>query len=132
MDILKKRFMECKLELHPDKTKIIYCKDASRTKEYPTTTFDFLGFTFRPRRSKNKRSGNLFANFLPAISKKAMKDINAKTRSTKLRKRTDLSLKEIAKKINPILRGLYNYYGKFYPSAMGSIWDLYGITLRIL
>jgi RNA-directed DNA polymerase len=129
MKVLKERFLECKLELHPDKTKIIYCKSSKKTKEYPITSFDFLSFTFRPRCSRNKRNGELFAGFLPAISKGAKKAINAKIRKTNLRNRSELSLKEIAKKCNPVLRGVYNYYGKFYPSAMNSIWDNFDRTL---
>ena len=128
IDILKKRFLECKLELHPDKTKIIYCKDVNRKANFSNVDFDFLGFTFRPRRSKNKR-GIVFTSFLPAISKKALKDINSKTRKMNFRNRTDLSLREIAKMANPVLRGLYNYYGKFYPSAMESVWKHFNKTL---
>ena len=69
---LKERFAECGLELHPDKTRIVYCKDDDRREDYPETKFDFLGYTFRPRRSKN-RNGKLFINFTPAVSRKACK-----------------------------------------------------------
>jgi len=69
---LKERFAECKLELHPDKTKIIYCKDKNRTDEYQDIQFDFLGYTFRPRSAQNKQ-GERFLSFLPAVSKKAVK-----------------------------------------------------------
>jgi RNA-directed DNA polymerase len=71
-DSLKKRFANCGLELHPTKTRIVYCKDDDRRGEHPETKFDFLGYTFRPRRSKNKY-GKHFVNFTPAVSNKAKK-----------------------------------------------------------
>ena len=64
---LKLRFQECRLELHPDKTKIVYCKDANRRKEYSNIQFDFLGYGFRGRRSMNSKN-NIFLNFTPAVS----------------------------------------------------------------
>ena len=128
MEILKKRFIECGLELHPDKTKIIYCKDGTRKESHSNINFDFLGFTFRPRGAKNKM-GIYFTSFLPAISKKALKGINAKTKSMNFRNRTDLELRDISKMYNPVLRGLYNYYGKFYSSAMNPIWKHFNKTL---
>ena len=73
---LEERMKEVELELHPDKTKIVYCKDVNRTKTYSNIQFDFLGYTFRPRKSKNK-FGKYFINFTPAISNKAIKRIKA-------------------------------------------------------
>ena len=70
------RLQECGLELHPEKTKIVYCKDDDRRRTYPNEKFDFLGYTFRPRRSKN-RQGKFFINFSPAVSDKAVKAIRA-------------------------------------------------------
>ena len=70
LEDLKKRFAQCGLELHPTKTRIVYCKDNDRRGTDPETTFDFLGYTFRPRRSKNKY-GKYFINFTPAVSNKA-------------------------------------------------------------
>src|SRR5450432_1253941 len=66
------RLNECGLELHPEKTKVVYCKDDDRRRAYPNEKFDFLGYTFRPRRSKN-RKGKFFINFSPAVSDKAVK-----------------------------------------------------------
>ena len=70
---LEQRFAECKLQLHPQKTKIVYCKDANRSGQYPERAFDFLGYTFRPREAVN-RNGKRFTAFLPAVSKKAAKN----------------------------------------------------------
>ena len=77
------RLQECGLELHPEKTKIVYCKDDDRRRTYPNEKFDFLGYTFRPRRSKN-RKGKYFINFSPAVSDKAVKAIRAEIRSWNL------------------------------------------------
>src|SRR3990167_5768930 len=68
--VLEARFRECNLELHPEKTRVVYCKDDDRRGDYPNTSLDFLGFTFRPRRSKN-RWDKYFINFSPAVSNKA-------------------------------------------------------------
>lgn len=115
---LKQRFEECKLELHPTKTKIVYCKDGVRKGEHPEIEFDFLGYTFRRRLIKNSKRNALFVRFMPAVSKLALKSMRAKTRESGLRNRTDMGLDEIAKIYNPILRGWINYYGRYYPSAI--------------
>src|SRR5690606_9678868 len=107
---LKGRFKVCKLELHPKKTKIVYCKDGSRRDQYLQTQFDFLGFTFCRRQVKS-RQGKIFLGFMPAVSKLAQKSMRAKTRKQGIRNRTDLSLKEIADMYNPVLRGWIGYYG---------------------
>jgi RNA-directed DNA polymerase len=115
---LKERFLEVGLELHEEKTRIIYCKDDDRKgKDEENTSFDFLGFTFRPRRSKNWR-GKFFINFTPGVSQKACKAMRDTTRRWKLRMRSDKSLQELAKMYNPVVRGSINYYGKYYKSAI--------------
>jgi RNA-directed DNA polymerase len=114
---LVERFAACGLELHPTKTRIIYCKDDDRPGEYEHTTFDFLGYTFRARRSKN-RWGKYFVNFTPAVSNAAGKAMRQKTRSWGLQERSDKSLEDLSRMFNPILRGWINYYGRFYRSAM--------------
>ena len=115
---LEARFLECKLEMHPEKTKIIYCKDASRKKTYPVTKFDFLGYTFRRREVKSKNRKQLFLGFNPAVSRNALKSMRAKVRDLNVRNRSELSLHDIAKIINPILRGWINYYGRFHMTAL--------------
>ena len=126
---LNRRFKECGLELHPDKTKIVYCKDGNRRGRYDRTEFDFLGYTFRPRKVKNRSTGQLFVSFTPAVSRAAMKAMRAKTRRLNWRNRTDLSLKEIAQRYNSVLRGWYGYYGHYQPSAMGPVWSHFNRTL---
>ncbi|MEL7048936.1 MAG: group II intron reverse transcriptase/maturase, partial [Pseudomonadota bacterium] len=118
MAALKTRFAQCGLEMHADKTQIIYCKDASRKERHPITKFNFLGFTFRPRLVKNRKRNSLFVSFTPAVSLKALKDMRATTRRLNYRNRTHLSLRDIARLHNPILRGWIAYYGRFYPSAL--------------
>ena len=111
------RFAVCGLELHPDKTRIVYCQDDDRRGEYTHTKFDFLGYTFQARRSKN-RWGKFFINFTPAVSKSAAKAMRQKTRSWGLQVRSDKSLEDLSRMFNPILRGWANYYGRFDKSAM--------------
>ena len=115
---LNKRFNECGLELHPTKTKIIYCKDGARKGDYENTSFDFLGYTFRKRLVKNTKRGTMFINFTPAVSKSALKAMRTKTRKSNFRNQSNLTLQDIARLYNPVLRGWLQYYGKFYPSAL--------------
>jgi RNA-directed DNA polymerase len=112
LEQLTQRFNECGLQIHPDKTKIIYCKDGKRKQDYKNISFDFLGYTFRARTAKSKNN-NIFMNFSPAVSKVAAKTIGDKTRSFNWHLRSDLELKDIAELFNPILRGWINYYGKY-------------------
>ncbi len=114
---LSARFIECGLELHPKKTVIVYCKDDDRVKDYPNTSFDFLSFTFRPRRSKN-RFGKFFINFSPAVSNTAAKSMRQKARKWKLHLRSDKSLEDLSNMFSPVIRGWINYYCSFYKSAM--------------
>jgi RNA-directed DNA polymerase len=111
------RLQECRLELHPTKTKVVYCKDDDRRGTYPNEKFDFLGYTFRPRRSKN-RHGKYFINFSPAVSDKAGKAIRAEMRSWKLHLRSDKAIEDLARMFNPIIRGWLQYYGRYYRSAL--------------
>ena len=116
-EVLEARFKECKLELHPEKTRVIYCKDDDRRKDHPHTRFNFLGFTFRPRRSKN-RWGKHFINFTPAVSNEAGKGMRQETRRWRLHLRSDKSLEDLSKMFSPVVRGWINYYGNFYKSAL--------------
>jgi RNA-directed DNA polymerase len=116
-ETLEARFRGCKLELHPEKTRIVYCKDSNRREEHPSTSFDFLGFTFRPRLSKT-REGKYFVNFSPAVSNKAGKEMRQKSRRWNLQLRSDKSLEDLSRIFSPIIRGWINYYGSFYKSAL--------------
>jgi RNA-directed DNA polymerase len=114
---LEQRFAECKLQLHPRKTQVIYCKDANRSEQYPERSFDFLGYTFRPREAVN-RKGERFTAFVPAVSKKAVKKMRCRVRRWRLHRRNDLELADIAKQVRPVLTGWVRYYGRFYPSKL--------------
>jgi len=114
------RMAEVGLRLHPDKTKIVYCKDGNRRGSYEHTAFTFLGFTFRQRRARN-RHGKSFSNFLPAISKDALNKISAAVRSWRLHLRTGHTFKDLARRINPIVAGWMQYYGAFYRSALSPL-----------
>jgi len=114
---LKERFEKCGLELNLEKTKIVYCKDEDRKGDYENTSFDFLGYTFRPRGSKNKY-GKYFTNFLPAISDKAKKGIRKKVKDWKLQLKSDKSLRDIANMFNSKIQGWLNHYTYFYKSEI--------------
>ncbi len=113
---LAERMREMRLELHPEKTRIVYCKDGRRGGAHEHTAFTFLGFTFRARRVRTETG--VFLGFNPAISKDAMNKIGAQVRSWRLHRRTELTEADVARRINPIVRGWINYYGAFYASAM--------------
>ena len=121
---LKERFEKCALTLHPDKTKIVYCnsKDKHRKTKYSNTSFVFLGYEFQARRATKKENDKeKFLSFLPAVSKSAQNAMRAKIRRYHLNRRTDVSMKEIAKKFNPILRGWIGYYGRYYHTALWKV-----------
>lgn len=129
MAALDERFAQCGLQMHPDKTKIIYCKDGQRKGQGPNKQFDFLGYTFRPRRVKNSARNSMFVSFTPAVSNKALKAMREKTRALNYRNRTDLSLADIARLHNPILRGWLAYYGRYCRSALYPIFRHFNKTL---
>ncbi len=111
------RLRECGLELHPEKTKVVYCKDDLRKGTYPHEKFDFLGYSFQARRSKN-RKGKFFINFSPAVSNRAAKAIRDTFRSWNLPKRSDKAIEDLSRMFNPIIRGWLQYYGRYYRSAL--------------
>ena len=115
---LQARLAECHLEMHPTKTKIVYCKDGKRKGKYPNVKFDFLGYCFRPRRVRRLRDNSLFGGFNPAVSSSAMKAMREPIRDLNLRRQTQLSLQDIAQQLNPLLRGWIAYYGRYAPSAL--------------
>lgn len=114
---IRRRMEEVGLALHPDKTRIVYCRDGKRRGSYEHTSFTFLGYTFRARGARDK-NGRMFTSFLPAISKDALKKVNAVVRSWRLHRRTTLTEADLARWINPVVRGWMNYYGAFYKSAL--------------
>jgi len=114
---LAARLAEVGLELHPDKTRVVYCKDADRRGDHEVTSFTFLGYTFRPRLAKNKW-GKHFVSFLPAVSKDAVKAMSREIRSWHIARRSDKSLTDLAQMFNSIVQGWINYYGRFYKSML--------------
>jgi len=121
---LAERMAQVGLELHPDKTRIVYCKDDHRLLNHEHERFDFLGYTFRPRLSKSKHDHH-FVNFSPAVSDDAKKAIGKEIRSWRINRRSDKTLGDLARIFNPIVQGWINYYGRFYKSR------LYPILRRI-
>lgn len=118
--VLDKRFKNFGLELNLDKTKIVYCKDEDRQGDYENTSFDFLGYTFKPRGAKNKY-GKLFINFLPAMSDKAQREIIKEVRSWKLQLKSDKTINDIANMFNRKIQGWINYYTHYYKSGIHEV-----------
>ena len=115
---LRARLAECHLELHPTKTKIVYCRDGKRKGTYPNVKFDFLGYCFRPRWIKKSRDNSMFCGFNPAVSPSALKAMRSTIRDLNIRRQTQLSLADIARTLNPLVRGWIEYYGRYAPSAL--------------
>jgi RNA-directed DNA polymerase len=112
------RMNEVGLRLHPQKTRIVYCKDSNRRAEHEHTTFTFLGFMFRPRTARNSRDGTHFTSFLPAMSPEALNAKSRRLRELRIHRRTNLSLDDLARWLNPIIVGWMNYYGRYYRTVM--------------
>jgi len=112
LERLKQRMEYCHLRIHPDKSRVIYCKDYNRKGNYALTSFDFLGYTFKPRWVRSQ-AGKVFLGFGPGASKKATKEMRRTVRSWNIYRRVSDELEMIAEWINPIVRGWINYYGKY-------------------
>lgn len=121
---LNERMQECGLELHKEKTKLVYCKDYRRQGNHDTVQFDFLNYTFQPRTTKSKRDGKLYLGYDCAISKSSKKRIVAKLRDLDIKHLTFKSIVGVAQFLNPYIRGWINYYGKFRGGEMNSIFQL--------
>lgn len=126
--LIEERLTQCKLELNPIKTKIVYCKDKDRRGRCENERFDFLGYTFRPRSSMN-RYGICSVNFLPAVGDQAVREMRRTIRRWRLHRRSDLDLEDIARWINPIIRGWITYYGRFYKSALQPVFRQLNLVL---
>ena len=127
---LQARLAECQLEMHPTKTKIVYCKDGKRKGRHSNVMFDFLGYQFRPRMVQNSRDGSLFCGFVPAVSPSALKSMRSTVRDLNIAQRTHLSLDDIAKKLNPLLRGWIGYYGRYASSQLEPMLRHVNLTIR--
>lgn len=118
---ISERFAEVGLAIHPGKSRVVYCKDRNRRGDWETVSFDFLGYTFRPRRCIDKK-GVVHPNFLPAVSPTAKKAMNREIRSWHISLRAAKEIDDLAARLNPTLQGWAIYYGHFYPTAMQPIW----------
>ncbi len=118
---LGERLRECGLELHPGKTRIVYCQDVNRQGTHPTIHFTFLGYTFRPRKAVDKY-GRVYVNFSPGVSSEALKTMRQTVRGWHLQLMCDRELSDLSNMFGPILRGWANYYGRFYPTALKPLW----------
>jgi RNA-directed DNA polymerase len=115
--VLSQRMEDVGLRLHPDKTKLVYCKDSRRRGSFPTTSFRFLGYTFGPRKARYP-DGKAFTSFLPAVSPEALKEMGQRVREWRIHLRTRLDLNGLADWINPVVSGWMTYYGRFYRSQL--------------
>jgi len=126
--LLTERFAACGLELHPEKTRVVYCKDGRRRAAYPTVQFTFLGFTFRPRRAKSP-DGKPFTGFLPGVSQAALTRMRRQIHRWHIPRQTPGTLDEFSRTYGRTLTGWWNYYGSFYPSAFQCIFRHFDLTL---
>jgi len=120
---LETRMKSCELELHPEKTKLVYCRDHRRKENYPIVKFDFLGYSFQPRSTMSKQNGRLFLGYDCAISIKSKKRILAKMRELDIPNLSFKSIVGIAQYLEPYIRGWINYYGKFRVSELNPIFQ---------
>lgn len=121
---LNKRMQDVGLELHSEKTKLVYCKDYRRQENHPTVKFDFLGYSFQPRTTMSKKTGKLFLGFDCAISIGSKKRIADKMKELDIVHLTHKSIVGVAQFLEPYIRGWINYYGKYRISALNPIFQL--------
>lgn len=121
--LLRGRMQECGLELHPEKTKLVYCRDFKRQGKYPVVKFDFLGYSFQPRTAKSKKTGKLFLGYDCAISISSRKRIADKMEELDIVKLSFKSIVGVAKFLDPYIRGWINYYGKFRRANLNPIFQ---------
>lgn len=121
---LQERMNACNLELHPEKTKLVYCRDFKRQGRYKAVKFDFLGYSFQPRTAKSKRTGKLFLGYDCAISISSRKRLADKLEELDIVNMSFKSIVGIAQKLNPYIRGWINYYGKFRGYELSKVFYL--------
>jgi RNA-directed DNA polymerase len=117
-EALARRLVEVGLELHPDKTRIVYCKDSNRPGAHEQVSFTFCGYAFQPRKAKNKHREVSFTSFLPAVSQGKLSEISQRAASWRLHRHVTWTLDELATEVNPVIGGWLAYYTAFYPSAV--------------
>jgi RNA-directed DNA polymerase len=117
-DAIGRRLAGIGLLMHPDKTRIVYCKDSRRRWNFEQVSFTYCGYTFRPRRAYNKVEGKAFTSFLPAVSPDKLTDMSRKAVAWRLHRRTNSTLDDLAREVSPVLRGWLNYFTVFYSTAV--------------
>jgi RNA-directed DNA polymerase len=115
------RMAEVGLRIHRDKTRIVYCQDGRRRGDHEHASFTLLGYAFHARKAINGKTGVVFTRFLPAMSNEALKAKSDRLRMMQIHRRTDLTLDELARWLNPIIAGWVNYYGRYYWSEMNPL-----------
>ena len=128
-EALEKRMTTCGLQLHPVKTKMVYCKDSNRRGTYENVSFDFLGYTFQPRMAKNSIRGVWFTNWLPAVSNKSLKAMNEKMKGWKILRSSGCKLEDVVAAINPVIKGWISYYGQFYKTKLINFMHVINVKL---
>ena len=124
LNAVGERLNTCGLELHPDKTKLVYCRDFHRKGKYPDVKFDFLGYSFQPRSAKSKKTGKLFIGYDCAISISSRKRLADKLEELPIDSLSFKSIVGIAQHLNPMIRGWVNYYGKFRGYELSKVFRL--------
>ena len=117
---VEQRLRRCKLEAHPEKTRVVYCRDSNRKQDYPAITFDFLGYSFRPRGALGP-TGRIFTSFIPAMSGRAQKAVTADIRQWRIQRQGHRELDELSAIFNKKIRGWVNYYGRYYPTELRKV-----------
>jgi RNA-directed DNA polymerase len=120
-EAVARRLVEVGLELHPDKTRIVYCKDSNRRGSYEQVSFTFCGYTFRPRKAYNKNRHVAFTGFMPAVSPEKLTAMSRRVASWRIHRRVNRTLEDLAAGINLVLRGWLAYFTEFYPSAVSPL-----------
>jgi RNA-directed DNA polymerase len=121
LEAIRQRLSSCGLTVHPEKTKIVYCKDDRRPGNHEQTKFSFLGYEFRARTAHSNKTGGFFVGFTPAISPQAKKAIRHEIKAWNLKSCVPMELGTLAALINPITRGWINYYGRFHKSELNHL-----------
>ncbi|MFZ0407542.1 MAG: group II intron maturase-specific domain-containing protein [Cyanobium sp.] len=117
LEALQDHFASCGLQLRPQKTQVVYCRDGRGRAPFPAVQFTFLGYAFRPRMAKSSR-GVIFANFSPTVSPQLLKRMRERVKAIGLLPLVHLSIEEIARTLNPVLQGWIQYYSRFYKTEL--------------
>lgn len=120
-DAVARRLAQVGLELHPDKTRLVYCKDSRRRRTHEQISFTFLGYQFRPREAFDRKHGVAFTGFLPGVSPDKLTEMSRRIRSWRLHRRVNVTLGYLAEDINQVVRGWLAYFTRFYPTAVGPL-----------